>query len=220
MTSIKDNLRSMHRRVAEAAEKAGRNPRDVRIMAVTKGVEVARIEEALKAGHRLFGENYVQEAKEKWPALREKYPDAELHFIGPLQSNKALDAVKLFDAIHTYDRESLAPELIKAMKKEDFELPLLVEVNVGNEPQKHGVAPGELGAFIKISKDQGLKIRGLMAIPPVGKDPTPYFKALAGFAKMNGLKHLSMGMSGDFEAAISCGATIVRLGTALFGPRN
>jgi pyridoxal phosphate enzyme (YggS family) len=222
MTSIPENLKTLQTRMAVAADKAGRNPDDVRLMAVTKGVEADRIAEAIQAGQRLFGENYVQEAKGKWPALRDAYPhaDIELHLIGALQSNKAGDAVQFFDAIDVLDRVSLADELAKAMQKYRTLVPLSVEVNIGSEAQKHGCALGDLSGLLEKAEALSLNVQGLMAIPPAGQDPAPHFKALATLAKQYQLPELSMGMSQDFETAIACGATVIRLGTALFGPRQ
>jgi PLP dependent protein len=173
------------------------------------------------AGQRVFGENYVQEAKAKWEPLRERYPDVELHMIGPLQSNKAKDAVRLFDAIHTLDRESLAKELAKEIGKVERAPRLLVQVNTGEEPQKGGVMPAEADGFIAVCRERhGLAIDGLMCIPPAEEPPSPHFALLAKIAKRNGLKALSMGMSPDFEAAIQLGATHVRIGSAIFGVRG
>jgi PLP dependent protein len=175
----------------------------------------------LAAGHRVFGENYVQEAKAKWGPLRQRYPGVELHLIGPLQSNKAKDAVRLFDAIHTLDRDSLAAALAKEIGKAGRAPRLLVQVNTGEEPQKGGVMPGNADAFIADCRDKhGLAIEGLMCIPPADEPPSPHFGLLAKIAKRNGLKLLSMGMSADFEAAIQLGATHVRVGSAIFGTRG
>jgi pyridoxal phosphate enzyme (YggS family) len=174
----------------------------------------------LAAGQRVFGENYVQEAKGKWPALRERYPDAELHLIGPLQSNKAREAVALFDAIHTLDRPSLAEALAKEIARAGRTPRLLVQVNTGEEPQKGGVAPGEVDGFLQACRERyGLTIAGLMCIPPAEDPPSPHFALLATLAKRHGLGQLSMGMSADFEAAIQLGATHVRVGSAIFGSR-
>jgi pyridoxal phosphate enzyme (YggS family) len=175
---------------------------------------------ALEAGQRLFGENYVQESAAKWPALRERYPDIELHFIGPLQSNKAREAVRLFDVIHTLDRPSLAAALAKEIQREGRSPRLLVQVNTGEEPQKGGVLPTEADAFLSACRDTyGLTIQGLMCIPPAEDLPSPHFALLNRIAARNGLATLSMGMSADFEAAIQLGATHVRVGTAIFGAR-
>src|SRR5215203_2899070 len=175
----------------------------------------------LAAGQRVFGENYVQEAKAKWGPLRQRYPGVELHLIGPLQSNKAGDAVRLFDAIHTLDRDSLAAALAKEIGKAGRAPRLLVQVNTGEEPQKGGVMPGDADAFIAGCRDKyGLAVEGLMCIPPADEPPSPHFGLLAKIAKRNGLKLLSMGMSADFEAAIQLGATNVRVGSAIFGTRG
>jgi hypothetical protein len=206
--------------IARAAHDVGRNPDSVRLVAVSKTVPAEGILPALEAGQRLFGENYVQESAAKWPALRERYPDIELHFIGPLQSNKAREAVRLFDVIHTLDRPSLAAALAKEIQREGRSPRLLVQVNTGEEPQKGGVAPTEADAFLSACRDTyGLTIEGLMCIPPAEDLPSPHFALLHRIAARNGLTTLSMGMSADFEAAIQLGATHVRVGTAIFGAR-
>src|SRR5690606_19880498 len=172
------------------------------------------------AGQRLFGENRVQEAQGKWPALKARHPDIELHLIGPLQSNKAADAVALFDAIHTIDRDKIAAAVAAEMRKQARRPLLLVQVNTGLEPQKAGIPPGETAAFLARCREvHGLTIGGLMCIPPAGQPPSPHFALLARLARENGLALLSMGMSGDFEAAIQLGATHVRVGSAIFGAR-
>ncbi|HET9149248.1 MAG TPA: YggS family pyridoxal phosphate-dependent enzyme, partial [Alphaproteobacteria bacterium] len=177
--------------------------------------------EAIACGQRVFGENRVQEAEAKWPALKARHPDLELHLIGPLQTNKARDAVRLFDAIETLDRDRLASELAKAMAREGRRLPCFVQVNTGEEPQKAGVAPAAADAFIARARGKhGLDVTGLMCIPPLDEAPGPHFALLREIARRNGLAHLSMGMSGDFETAILFGATHVRVGTAIFGPRR
>jgi pyridoxal phosphate enzyme (YggS family) len=190
-------------------------------MAVSKTFPPEAIEPVLAAGQRVFGENYVQEAKGKWPALRERYPGVELHLIGPLQSNKAKDAVALFDAIHSLDRASLAEALAKEIQKQGRRPRLLVQVNTGEEPQKSGVLPREADAFLEACRDRwGLAVEGLMAIPPAEDPPSPHFALLAAIAKRHGMPLLSMGMSADFEAAIQLGATHVRVGSAIFGERG
>ena len=207
--------------VARAARDNGRDPAEVTLMAVSKTFPADSIEPVLAAGQRVFGENYVQEAKAKWPALRERYPDAEVHLIGPLQSNKAREAVALFDAIHSLDRASLAEALAKEIGKQGRSPRLIVQVNTGEEPQKGGVMPREADAFLAACRERwGLAVEGLMAIPPAEDPPSPHFALLATIAKRNGLPLLSMGMSADFEAAIQLGATHVRVGSAIFGGRG
>lgn len=210
--------------IARAARDVGRDPSEVHLIAVSKTVPADGILPALEAGQRLFGENYVQEAKAKWPGLRERFPDVELHCIGPLQSNKAREAVQLFDVIHSLDRPSLARELAREIAREadrGGRAPkLLVQVNTGDESQKAGVAPDEVGALLAACRDvHGLSIHGLMCIPPFDDPPSPHFALLARLARENGLPWLSMGMSADYEAAIQLGATHVRVGTAIFGAR-
>lgn len=207
--------------IARAARDFERRPEDVTLIAVSKTMPEEVILPALTAGQRVFGENYVQEAKAKWPSLRERFPDVELHMIGPLQSNKARDAVALFDAIHTLDRESLAKELAREIARTGRAPRLFVQVNTGEEPQKGGVSPAEVDAFIEQCRaHHGLVIEGLMCIPPADEPPSPHFALLAKIAKRNGLPGLSMGMSADYEAAIQLGATHVRVGSAIFGARG
>lgn len=206
--------------IARAARDIERRPADVTLIAVSKTMPEESILPALEAGQRVFGENYVQEAKAKWPGLRERFPDVELHMIGPLQSNKARDAVALFDAIHTLDRESLAKELAREIARAGRTPKLFVQVNTGEEPQKGGIGPSEADAFIALCRtDHGLVIDGLMCIPPADEPPSPHFALLAKIALRNGLRGLSMGMSADYEAAIQLGATHVRVGSAIFGAR-
>jgi pyridoxal phosphate enzyme (YggS family) len=175
----------------------------------------------IEAGQRLFGENRVQEAKGKWPALRMRWPDLALHLIGPLQSNKAAEAVQLFDAIHTVDRPKIAQAIAAEMKRQAKPLTLFVQVNTGREPQKAGIDPGQADAFLARCRDEfGLEISGLMCIPPADEDPRPHFDLLREIARRNGLPKLSMGMSGDYAAAIAAGATHVRVGSAIFGKRD
>jgi PLP dependent protein len=207
--------------VRRAARDYGRDPDSVSLVAVSKlfGPEV--IEPVLAAGHRIFGENYVQEAKAKWPALKAAYPDAALHMIGPLQSNKAKEAVALFDVIETLDRDSLAKEMAREMARQGRAPKLLVQVNTGNEPQKGGVATGGLADFLARCRDvHGLTVSGLMCIPPAEQPPSAHFALLAKLAARHGLATLSMGMSADFDAAIQLGATHVRIGSAIFGQRG
>jgi pyridoxal phosphate enzyme (YggS family) len=189
-------------------------------VAISKTFEAAEIEPVLAAGQRVFGENRVQEAKAKWPALREKYPDVELHLVGPLQSNKAKEAVAVFDAIHTLDRASLCAALAKEIARQGRQPLLFVEINTGAEPQKAGVLPEQADGFLTACRDTyGLDIKGLMCIPPFEEAPAPHFALLAKIAQRNGLNQLSMGMSADFALAVRFGATHVRVGTAIFGAR-
>lgn len=214
-------LERIRARIAAAEAAAGRAPGSVTLIAVSKVQPLARIEAALAAGHRVFGENRVQEAAGKWPALTERYPGVALHLIGPLQTNKARQAVALFDAIQTLDRPKLAAKLADAMAAEGRAPTLFVQVNTGAEPQKAGALPADADGFIAACRrDYGLDVAGLMAIPPEGEDPVPHFALLRAIAARNGVAGLSMGMSGDFEAAIAEGATHVRVGSALFGART
>lgn len=205
-------------RAAEAA--AGRVAGSVRLIAVSKVQPAERVEAVLAQGHRVFGENYVQEAAGKWPAWKARFPGVELHMIGPLQTNKAKLAVELFDAIHTVDRPSLAEKLARLAEARGSCPQLFVQVNTGAEPQKAGVLPDQTDDFIRAVRAMGLPVAGLMCIPPEDEDSTPHFAMLAGMAARNGLSGLSMGMSADFEAAIAHGATHVRVGSAIFGERS
>jgi pyridoxal phosphate enzyme (YggS family) len=214
-------LHEVRAEITRAARDFGRDPAGITLVAVSKTFPAEAIEPVLEAGQRAFGENYVKEAKEKWPRLSERYPGVELHMIGPLQSNKARDAVRLFDAIHTVDRDSLAAALAKEIAREGRAPRLLVQVNTGEEPQKGGVMPAEADAFIAACRvKHGLTIQGLMCIPPAEEPPSPHFVLLAKIARRNGLNALSVGMSADFEAAIQLGATHVRVGSAIFGARE
>ncbi len=218
---VAGNLAAVQARIAAAAADAGRDPAEVTLIAVGKVQPVERVEAALAAGQRVFGENRVQEAQGKWPALRERYPDIELHLIGPLQTNKTREAVALFDVIQTVDRPKLAVELAKEMAKQGRRLDCYVQVNTGEEPQKAGVLPAEADAFIETCRvEHGLSVVGLMCIPPADEDPTLHFGLLRELAKRHGLERLSMGMSGDYEIAVQLGATHVRVGTAIFGARH
>ena len=193
----------------------------VQLVAVSKTYGADDIRPILRAGQRLFGENRVQEAREKWPALRIDYPDIELHLIGPLQSNKAAEAVKLFDVIQTVDRPKIAEALAKECRLHHKHMQFYVQVNTGAEPQKAGVVPEDVDAFVDYCrKTHGLNVVGLMCIPPVDEDPRPHFKLLHSMAERNGLKKLSMGMSADFQIAMEEGATLVRVGSAIFGARQ
>jgi len=207
-------------RVAQAEAKRGRPAGSVQLIAVSKVQPLARVEAVLDAAHRVFGENYVQEAQGKWPGLRARYGAVAVHMIGPLQTNKAKVAAGLFDAIHTVDRSSLAEKLARLAQDRGACPDLFVQVNTGAEPQKAGVLPGDTDDFIASCNAMWLPVRGLMCIPPEGEDSSPHFAALAGMAARNGLSGLSMGMSGDFEAAIAHGATHVRVGSAIFGARD
>lgn len=208
-------------RIAEAARAASRNPADVTLVAVSKTHGADRVKEVLEAGHRVFGENRVQEAQEKFPALKAAYPDLELHLIGPLQTNKARDAVALFDVIQSVDRDKLAATLAKEMERAGKRPACYIQVNTGEEPQKAGVLPAELDGFVATCRDiYKLPVVGLMCIPPVDEEPALHFALLAKMAARNGLPKVSMGMSADYEAAVRLGATHVRVGSALFGARH
>ena len=207
-------------RVRAAEAKAGRAAGSVKLIAVSKVQPLDRVEAVLEAGHRLFGENYVQEAQGKWPGLRDRFGTVSVHMIGPLQTNKAKLAVDLFDAIHTLDRPSLAEKLARLADARGTCPDLFVQVNTGAEPQKAGILPDQADAFIADARAMGLPLKGLMCIPPEGEDSTPHFRLLARLAQANGLSGLSMGMSSDFEAAIAEGATHIRVGSAIFGART
>ncbi len=213
-------LEGVRGRIAAAARSAGRDAADVELIAVSKTFEAPGILPVLQAGHLLFGENRVQEAKRKWPALKAQFPDTKLHLVGPLQSNKAKEAVELFDAIHAIDRLKIARAIAAEMTKQAKRLQLFVQVNTGEEPQKAGVSPKEAAAFVAMCRDDlKLDIAGLMCIPPVDEEPAVHFALLAKLADELSLKGLSMGMSDDFETAIDFGATHVRVGSAIFGMR-
>jgi pyridoxal phosphate enzyme (YggS family) len=217
---ITENLSRVRDRIADAAIRAGRRPEDVTLVAVSKTKPADAVRAALAAGQTVFGENRVQEAAGKFPALREAFPALRLHVIGGLQTNKARDAVRLADVIETLDRPRLAEAIASAIEREGRTPALLVEVNTGAEPQKSGVAREDADRFILDCRDRlGLVIAGLMCVPPAGEDPAPHFAWLADRAAGHGLGVLSMGMSADFETAIACGATHVRVGSAIFGAR-
>jgi len=221
VAAVADNLAAVRGRIDAATRAAGRRPGSVALVAVSKTHPAAAVREALVAGHRLFGENRVQEAAAKYPALRESFPDLALHLIGPLQTNKVRDAVALFDVIETVDRPRLAAALAREMERTGRRLPCLIEVNTGEEPQKSGVLPDAADAFVVECRDRlGLPIVGLMCVPPVDEEPSPHFALLRAIARRTGLALLSMGMSADFETAIRFGATHVRVGTAIFGARG
>lgn len=207
--------------IARAVKRFDDPTRTVSLVAVSKTFPAEAIMPLLNAGQRVFGENRVQEAKSKWPALKSRYPDIELHLIGPLQTNKVREAVALFDVIESLDREKLAAALQKEMHQTDRFLPCFVQVNIGQEEQKAGIAPDQTVEFVeKCRKTYGLEVVGLMCIPPADQAPGPYFAQLAELAQLAGVSGLSMGMSGDYETAIAMGATQVRVGSALFGGRN
>jgi PLP dependent protein len=214
-------IESVQHDIDAACHDAGRPPESITLLAVSKTYAREVIEQVITAGHRVFGENRVQEAEAKWPALRERYPDLSLHLIGALQSNKAKDALALFDAIHSVDRPSLCAALAKEVQKAGRAPLLFVQVNTGAEPQKGGVLPERADAFIAACRETyDLPVSGLMCIPPADEAPAPHFALTAKIAGRNGLKLLSMGMSADFAIAIRFGATHVRVGTAIFGSRS
>jgi pyridoxal phosphate enzyme (YggS family) len=213
-------LAGVRAEMEKACREAGREPSSVTLVAISKTFGAETIRPALDAGQRVFGENRVQEAAAKWPALREQYPGIELHLVGPLQSNKAREAVALFDVIHTVDRPKIAAALAEEIAKQGKRPRLFVEINTGAEPQKAGVLPEAADEFIAECRNKyGLPIEGLMCIPPLDEAPAPHFALTAKIAKRNGLLLLSMGMSADFETAIAFGATHVRVGSAIFGER-
>ncbi|MCZ4432775.1 YggS family pyridoxal phosphate-dependent enzyme [Agrobacterium sp. SOY23] len=217
---IEARLEDVRQRIGDVAEKSGRKPADVALVAVSKTFDAEAIQPVIDAGQRIFGENRVQEAQAKWPELKEKTPGIELHLIGPLQSNKAADAVALFDVVQSVDREKIARALAEECTKQDRSLRFYVQVNTGLEPQKAGIDPRETVAFVKLCREElKLPVEGLMCIPPAEENPGPHFALLAKLAKECGLEKLSMGMSGDFETAVEFGATSVRVGSAIFGAR-
>lgn len=218
--SVEQRLGEVRSKIIMAAREAGREPDSITLVAVSKTFDAPDIQPAIDAGQRVFGENRVQEAQGKWPGLRAKAPDIELHLIGPLQSNKAADAVALFDVIESVDREKIARALAAEMAAQERSLRVYIQVNTGMEPQKAGIAPDDVAQFVTLCRDQlGLQVDGLMCIPPVDENPGPHFALLTKLAFENGLAKLSMGMSGDFETAIGFGATSVRVGSAIFGSR-
>jgi pyridoxal phosphate enzyme (YggS family) len=221
MQQTPSGLAHVRAEIARACKDAGRDPASVTLVAVSKTFSAEAIAPVIAAGQRVFGENRVQEAKAKWPPLIERHADISLHLIGPLQSNKAKEAVALFDAIHSVARASLCEALAKEIQKQGKAPTLFVQVNTGNEPQKAGVLPEEADAFLNACRDSyALTISGLMCIPPVDEAPGPHFALLAKIARRNDLKLLSMGMSADFASAIAMGATHVRVGSAIFGGRT
>lgn len=221
MSDVAANLKDIQDRVTKVAKKWDQNPDAVTLIAVSKRQPLERVEAALQAGHRVFGENRVQEAQEKWPELKKSYGNVELHLIGPLQTNKAKEAVALFDVIQTVDRPKLAKILGKEMADADRQIPVFVQVNIGEEEQKSGVMPGDADMFInECRKEHGLIVKGLMCIPPSGEQAAPYFALLGKIAERNGLDTLSMGMSSDYEIAVQFGADYIRVGTGVFGLRD
>ena len=219
--SAKERLSAVREDVGTAARAVDRPMESVHLIAVSKTFPAEAIRPVLDAGHRMFGENRVQEAQAKWPGLRTDYSDVELHLIGPLQSNKTKDAVSLFDAIHTIDRPKIAKAIADEMRNQSKQLQLYVQVNTGEEEQKAGVMPADAKAFVDMCRDElKLDIAGLMCIPPIDEEPALHFAFLAKLARESGLEGLSMGMSADFETAIQFGATHVRVGSAIFGSRT
>lgn len=213
-------LHDVRQRIAQAAQDCGRDPGEITLVCVSKTFPAEAVRPVLAAGERVFGENRVQEAEAKWPALKEAFPDVELHLIGPLQSNKAREAVALFDVIETVDRVKIAEALAREIARGGRAPRLFVQVNTGAEPQKAGVLPQDVDAFVALCRDQyGLKLEGLMCIPPVDDQASAHFALLHKLARRNGICSLSMGMSSDFELAIQLGATHVRIGSAIFGAR-
>ena len=221
MDNAPARLLRVREEIEAAARGAGRDPASVRLLAVSKTFDTAAVEPVVAAGHRLFGENRVQEAQGKWPALKDRWPDIDLHLIGPLQSNKAKQAIALFDCIHTVDRTSLCVALAREIGRQGRHPRLLVEVNTGAEAQKAGVLPEETDAFLRACRETyGLTISGLMCIPPFEEPPAPHFALLRKIGERNGLAELSMGMSADYTTAVQFGATFVRVGSAIFGERS
>jgi pyridoxal phosphate enzyme (YggS family) len=220
MESAASRLEAVTARIAHAAKVAGRRAEAVTLIAVSKTHPAEDIAPLIETGQRAFGENRVQEAQAKWPSLKARFPNIELHLVGQLQSNKADEAVALFDGIHSLDRPSLVAALAKAMDKADRRVPCFVQVNIGAEEQKGGCAIADLPALLAEARTADLPVTGLMCVPPADIEPAPFFALLAKLAADNGLAQLSMGMSGDFETAVLLGATHVRVGTALFGERS
>ncbi|HSV28381.1 MAG TPA: YggS family pyridoxal phosphate-dependent enzyme [Candidatus Omnitrophota bacterium] len=220
MSDVVANLAAVNLAIAEAARASERDPAAVTLVAVSKTHDADAIRPVLAAGHRVFGENRVQEARSKWPDLKNEFPGVELHLIGPLQTNKVREAVALFDVIETVDRPKLARALADEMTRAGRRPAVLVQVNTGHEDQKAGIAPEQADALIRLCRrEYGLPVAGVMCIPPVDQDPAPHFRLLAEIAARNGLAVVSMGMSGDYPEAIRHGATHVRVGSAIFGSR-
>lgn len=220
MSDAVERLAQVKQKIAAAEREAGRDAGSAVLVAVSKTFDAEAVRPVIEAGQRVFGENRVQEAQGKWPALRQAFSDLELHLIGPLQSNKAKEAVALFDVIETVDREKIAAELAKEIAKQGRPVRLYVQVNTGSEPQKAGIEPKEAVAFVTRCREiHGLAIEGLMCIPPADENPGPHFALLEKLAREAGVEKLSMGMSGDYELAVAFGATSVRVGSAIFGTR-
>jgi pyridoxal phosphate enzyme (YggS family) len=218
---IEQKLLLVTNKIAEFCKTYKKDSAKINLIAVSKTIEKERIVRAIKAGQRIFGENYIKEVKEKWVEIKEEFPAVELHFIGHLQSNKSKEAVALFDFIHTLDSQKLALSLKKEIQKQGKNPQIFIQVNIGEEEQKGGVALEDLAELVRFSKEEcGLNVAGLMCIPPAGENPSPYFALLNKLTKENGLKNISAGMSGDFEEAIALGSNYVRVGTAIFGERN
>jgi pyridoxal phosphate enzyme (YggS family) len=220
MNDAATRLAAIHQRIAQACKVARREPAAVTLVAVSKTHDGPAIERLIEAGQRVFGENRVQETQGKWPALRERRPQVELHLVGRLQSNKAAEAAALFDCIHSLDRPSLVTALAKAFDKAGRQVPCFVQVAIGNEPQKGGCPIGDVPALLAQAREADIPVIGLMCVPPADIEPAPFFALLDKLARDNGVAGRSMGMSGDFESAIMLGATHVRVGTALFGARE
>jgi len=219
-TDIAANLAQVNADIAQAVKESGRDPAGISLVAVSKTHPAAAIEQAIDAGQRVFGENRVQEAEQKWPDLKQNHDDLSLHLIGPLQSNKVRPAIALFDVIETVDREKLARALAREMAASGRRPDCLIQVNTGEEEQKAGILPADADAFIALCRDDiGLPVTGLMCIPPVDEDPALHFALLRDMARRNNLSHVSMGMSADYPVAVRFGATLVRVGSAIFGKR-
>ena len=220
MNDVSQNISAVRHVISRVCGECGRDVSQVTLVAVSKMQSADKIHEALRAGQRVFGENRVQEARERWGELKKEYPDITLHLIGSLQTNKARDAVALFDVIETIDRPEIARAVSKEMKKQNRVLPCFVQVNTGAEEQKAGVLPQDLDSIIQICREEDLSIKGLMCIPPVDEPPALHFAFLRKLAQEHGLSDLSMGMSADYERAVALGATYIRVGTGIFGERN
>jgi len=221
LNQIERNLFLIKDKIKSACKIYSRDAARVNLIAVSKTISAEKIRETIKAGCNIFGENYIKEAEEKWPQIKKDFPEIKLHFIGNLQSNKAAQAVDLFDSIQTLDSEKLALVLKKEIIKKNKNPEIFIQVNIGQEEQKNGITPEKVKDFVKFSREEcGLNIVGLMCIPPAGEAASPYFALLSKLARENGLEKLSMGMSSDFEEAIALGANYVRVGTAIFGERK
>lgn len=219
ISALQERYKRVIENIDRAARHSGRAPGSVQLVVASKTQSAKAIEELIKLGHRVFGENRVQEAYEKWPSLKAQYPDVRLHLIGPLQTNKAREAVALFDVIETIDREKLVVALAKEQARQQRKLSYFIEVNVGAEEQKAGASAAEVPELLRVCGQDGLAVQGLMCIPPAGEQASPYFALLAKIARTHGLPDLSMGMTADYPLAIELGATYVRVGTAIFGGR-